>query len=148
MTTPGGDGVFVDTNVLVYAAVQTAPLHTAARTALRAVREEGSVLWISRQVTREYLAVLSRPQTFSKPIPLPVLADDVRRFERVFRVADEDARVTTALLDIIGRVPVGGRQIHDANIVATMVAWGLGRVLTNNAADFERFSPWVEVAAI
>ncbi|MHB8764627.1 MAG: type II toxin-antitoxin system VapC family toxin [Deferrisomatales bacterium] len=106
------------------------------------MRDEGRVLWISRQVIREYLAVLSRPQTFSKPVPTSALSSDVRRFEQAFRVADEESRVTRALLDLVERVPAAGRQIHDANIVATMVAKGIGRVLTNNVGDFERFSPW------
>lgn len=148
MATVGGERVFVDTNVLVYAAVQTAPLHSTARTVLQSMRDEARDLWISRQVIREYLAVLSRPQTFSKPVPMVALVDDAQQFERVFRVADEDSGVTKALLDLVERVPVAGRQIHDANIVATMRANGIGRVLTNNAADFERYSAWVAVVAL
>jgi predicted nucleic acid-binding protein len=48
MATTGGESVFVDTNVLVYAAVRTAPLHSAARKTLRSMRDEGTALWISR----------------------------------------------------------------------------------------------------
>ena len=33
---------------------------------------------------------------------------------------------------------VGGRQIHDANIVATMLAYGELRLLTFNVADSRR----------
>lgn len=142
------ENVFVDTNVLVYAAVSSAPSHQAARATLQALRDKGRNLWISRQVIREYLAVLSRPQAFSQPIPWSTLADDARHFERSFHVADEDAAVTLALLSIAKQVPVGGRQVHDANIVATMVARGLEQLLTHNVRDFERFSPWVSVLEI
>jgi len=36
---------------------------------------------------------------------------------------------------------VGGKQVHDANIVATMQANGGVRLLTDNTADFARFEP-------
>ena len=44
-------------------------------------------------------------------------------------------------------VQVGGRQIHDANIVATMLAHGERRLLTFNAADFRRYGDRIELAA-
>jgi predicted nucleic acid-binding protein len=43
------------------------------------------------------------------------------------------------------RYSFGGRQVHDANIVATMLAHGERRLLTFNVADFRRFTPLVEV---
>ena len=38
----------------------------------------------------------------------------------------------------------GGKQTHDANIVATMLAHGETRLLTFNAADFRRFDALIE----
>ena len=42
-------------------------------------------------------------------------------------------------------VAVGGRQIHDANIVATMLARGEHRLLTFNVADFRRYGDRIEL---
>lgn len=70
MATGGGDPVFVDTNILVYAAVASAPHHQDARQALRQLHEAGTDIWVSRQVLRGYLALLSRPQTFTSPLPV------------------------------------------------------------------------------
>jgi predicted nucleic acid-binding protein len=42
-------------------------------------------------------------------------------------------------------VAFGGKQLHDANIVATMLAHGETRILTFNAPDFRRFAPMIEV---
>ena len=39
----------------------------------------------------------------------------------------------------------GGTQVHDANIVATMLAHGETRLLTFNEADFRRFGSLIEV---
>ena len=44
-------------------------------------------------------------------------------------------------------VAFGGKQVHDANIVATMLAHGERRLLTFNGADFRRFEPMIEVVA-
>ncbi len=75
MTTGAASALFLDTNVLVYANVASAPLHDTALEAIRRHYQSGTRLWISRQVIREYLATLSRPQTFTRPRPMPILAE-------------------------------------------------------------------------
>jgi hypothetical protein len=35
--------------------------------------------------------------------------------------------------------------VHDANIVATMLAYGESRLLTANRGDFSRFEPRIEI---
>lgn len=42
-------------------------------------------------------------------------------------------------------VPAAGRQIHDANIVATMLAHGAQDLVTFNVADFLRYGDRIEV---
>ena len=140
MATTVADPVFVDSNVLVSAALPTAPRHVAASMALAGLRQASISLWVSRQILREYLAVLSRPQTYTAPLPPNQLVADVTYFQTQFQVAEEGPAVTANLLALLMAVPVGGKQVHDANIVATMQAHGLRRLLTNNVADFARFS--------
>ena len=55
MATKGDKGLFIDTNVLVYANVIETPLHKQAWAAINAAHEAGRAIWISRQVIREYL---------------------------------------------------------------------------------------------
>ena len=43
---------------------------------------------------------------------------------------------------------MGGKQIHDANIAATMLAHDIPRILTNNVADFRRFEPAIGIIAL
>jgi len=45
-------------------------------------------------------------------------------------------------------IPVGGAQIHDANIVATMEVYGIGRLLTHNTTDFARFGGLITVVPL
>lgn len=139
------DPVFIDTNILVYANSATAPLRDAARIRLNRLAAEGAALWISRQILREYLATMTRRQMLEKPVPAGLVIEDVRRFESEFTVAEDGPTVTAGLLALLSAVPIGGRQIHDANIVATMLASGLRRLLTHNVADFRRFSASIEI---
>ena len=148
MAATGAERVFVDTNVLVYATVASAPAHAAARRALAEYRTAGAELWISRQVLREYVAVLTRPQTYARPAPIAAVAADVRSFERQFRVADDTGAVTAQLLQLLEDVSAGGKQIHDANIVATMLVHNVHTLLTANEVDFARFLPRIVVDAL
>src|SRR4051794_3145725 len=122
---------FVDTNVLVFAASSTAPLHQLASDELRRRGASGQELWVSRQILREYLASLSRPQTFAKPRPARELVGDIRYLLGHFQLAEEGSPVTEKLLELIETVEVGGKQIHDANIVATMLVNGIPALLTH-----------------
>jgi len=45
------------------------------------------------------------------------------------------------LIDLIQEFPTAGKQIHDANIVATMLVNGVDFLLTYNKDDFKRFFP-------
>jgi len=105
-------------------------------------------MWISRQVLREYLATLSRPQTFTPPISSEKLALQIRAFIVRFQIADDTASVTERLLDLIRQGPIGGKQIHDANIVATMLTYNIPNLLTNNTEDFKRFSHLITVLSL
>ena len=55
--------------------------------------------------------------------------------------------VTDLLLDLCRSVPGGGKRIHDANIVATMLAYGERRLLTLNATDFRRYEDRIDLVA-
>jgi predicted nucleic acid-binding protein len=138
--TTDGNAIFVDTNVLVYASVANAPLHAIAQQTLQSLNAADVNLWISRQVLREYLATLSRPQTYTNPLPVLTLVADIEYFQNQFLVAEDSTQVTQNLLTLVQQVAVAGKQIHDANIVATMQAHNISQLLTHNISDFNRFA--------
>jgi predicted nucleic acid-binding protein len=147
MTTGVGNALFLDTNILVYASVAAAPLHT---TALRAIRQyrRTRALWISRQILREYMATVTRPQTFSTASPATDVIRLITFFEHRLRIAEDTSDVTAHLLTLLQQIPMGGKQIHDANIVATMQAYGITHLLTHNVADFTRFQPLITIVPL
>ena len=64
---------------------------------------------------------------------------------RDFNVAEDGPRATATLLDLLARCDFSGQQVHDANIVATMLEHGLRRLLTFNAANSRRFAGLVDL---
>jgi predicted nucleic acid-binding protein len=73
MTIGAADRVFVDTNILVYANVASAPFHAEALQKLNDLWSAGAELWWSRQILREYFATLTKPQSFTAPLPASTL---------------------------------------------------------------------------
>jgi toxin-antitoxin system PIN domain toxin len=137
---------FVDTNVLVYAAVRSAPFHDRARDAL-AQFAVGEPLSLSRQILREYIAVMTRPQTWGRPLTLAEATADAAAFTQRFSVLEDGPPVWDQLIQLGHNYSFGGRQVHDANVVATMLAYGERRPLTFNEADFRRFAPPIAIVA-
>ena len=145
MATTGDDAIFVDTNILVYSKQQFSPFHAAAVARLEELSNEGAPLWASRQVLREYLVVMSRPGGLTAPVPMADLVRDIGEFSASFLLAEDSAGVTQELLQLLTQVAIGGKQVHDANIVATMLAYRIPRLLTNNVVDFTRFGNRITV---
>ncbi len=117
--------VFVDTNVLIRSLSTAAPLHREADALIKRLRDEEVDLWISRQVIREVLVQSTRPQVYQQPLPIEQLLRRVEHIAALYTVADDTAAVTAHLLTLIEQHPTGGKQIHDANIVATMLAYAM-----------------------
>jgi predicted nucleic acid-binding protein len=149
-TTPAGESsaIFVDTNVLIYADLTSSPFHTVARRRLVEAHAAGTRLWISRQVVREYLVAITRGQTFSEPVPPTDAAASAERIVSQLVVANDTEEVGRLLLELVARHEVKGKQVHDANVVATMLAHGVRRLLTHNVADFDRFAGLIEVVPL
>jgi predicted nucleic acid-binding protein len=131
---------FLDTNILVYASVDTSPFHSAALDAITNLETTGVQLWISRQIMREYVATLIRP---SVKLPVAELVRAVRSFELRYQVAEDGPLVTAQLLSFLEQEV--SRQIHDTNIVATMLTYGVRNILTNNPDDFAPFQSLITV---
>jgi predicted nucleic acid-binding protein len=102
-------------------------------------------LALSRQVLREYLAVATRPGGRSEALSMSDALADIARFSSSFDVLEDGPEVAAKLVELCRVVRLGGRQVHDANIVATMLAHGENRLLTMNRSDFRRFEPRIEL---
>ena len=137
--------MFIDTNVFVNSRIPDAPDHHVARERLEHALEGHEPLRISRQIVREYLSVVTRPQIWTIAITLDEALEDANSLMDSFEMLEDGPTVTEFLIALCREIPIGGKQIHDANIVATMMAYGERRLLTLNTVDFRRFGDRIEV---
>src|SRR5262245_64027123 len=128
MATTATEPVFVDTNVLIYAHVAEAPWHQEAQDVIVDHEAAGAPLWVSRQVLREYLVSLTRPQQFPIPPSLETVVAQVQQFQRRFRVANEGPEVTTRLLALLLEVTMRRRRVTAADMLATLLVEGVRRL--------------------
>lgn len=134
------DRVMLDTNVLLAATDEGRAEHRDALTVVNDWAAGHTSLYTSGQVLREYLAVATRP---AERNGLGLTAADsignVRAIRERTILLAEDAKVTDRLLGLLADVQCAGKQVHDANLVATMLVHGIDTVVTMNLADFARF---------
>lgn len=145
MVTTDASPVFLDTNVLVYSVIPESPRCFESRRLIERLEEQDCELWISRQVLREFFAVVSRPNVLTTQATQAEIQTVLRSLERRYCLAEENRLVTEQLFLLLDQVSVGGRQIHDANIVATMLAFDIRRLATYNVSDFRRFGALIEL---
>lgn len=139
--------LFVDTNVLIYATNELSPWHRVAAQLLETAWQDGDVV-VSPQVLREYLAAGTRLAGAGSHVPREQVMQNVRTFQGQFRLVEDTPSVMAALIKLVESVDVAGKQVHDANIVATMQVHGFKRLLTGNVADFARFGQLITVVPL
>ena len=105
----------------------------------------GEAIRISRQILREYLATVTRPQSWSPPVAMGTALEHIATLYAKFDILEDGPRVTEVLMQLCRGVSFAGRQVHDANIAATMLAHGERRLLTFNRGDFRRYGERIEL---
>jgi predicted nucleic acid-binding protein len=141
--------VFVDTNVLLSASDPQRALHQVALEILNDWPNQGQALVTSAQVLREYLVVATRPVEVNG---LDLSVDDalanIAAFRSRMRFLEETEQVWERLRGLVSSYRCLGKQIHDANLVATSLSAGVTRLVTANPGDFSRFSPEMEIITL
>lgn len=137
----------VDTNILVYATSLGSEERERARRALERLQSEGAVS-TTRQIVREYLATMTRPQAGRAPLKLAQATAEVERFLEEFDMLEDGLQTSRELPALTKRVQFGGKQVHDADIVATLLAHGETRLLTFNGTDLRRLTPLIEIVEL
>ena len=144
------DRVMVDTNVLLAATDEGRAEHRDALTILNDWPAwHTTTLCVSGQILREYLAVATRPADRNGlGLKSPDALGNVGAIRERTTLLAEGAKVTERLLGLLADVDCGGKQIHDANVIATMLVHGIGTVVTMNVDDFARFGQYVDLVRL
>jgi predicted nucleic acid-binding protein len=149
MATPVADRAILDTNVLLAATDEAREDHEDAIAAINLWPASGVVLYTSGQILREYLAVATRPvDRNGLGMGQPDAVANVRALRTRLNLLAEDVKVSERLLELLETVECAGKQVHDANVVATMLVHGIDTVVTRNVDDFVRFGHQVHVVGL
>ncbi len=130
--------IFLDTNVLIYQTFEDfdEKLHKDARNTLEHLSENDYEIYISSQVLREFFAVATNRKFFKKPLSVEEAVLKIEEFENNFTVLYDSANSLSRLKELVQRYQIKKQDIHDANIVATMVTNDLKEIYSFNRKDF------------
>ena len=140
--------VFADTNIVLRAFHDSFIEHLRIRVHFDQFITNGTPIYISRQVIREYLVQATHPRTFVVPLSIEEINKHLQQVTRICTVLDETQQVTEKLMELIAEYPTRAKQIHDANIVATMLVYGIDTLLTLNVDDMKRFEGRISVLSV
>lgn len=139
----------MDSNVLLRSLFAGMNDHEACRTTLNRLQQEDNELWISHQIVREFCVNATHERTFSREgAPRPHhdrVLEVVAWLPARFTVADVDVDVHREFFKIMREYRVVGKQLHDANIVATMLVHDINTLLTRNFRHFTRYQEVVKL---
>jgi len=129
-----------DTNILLRISRHQEPTYVQVRTALRALKAQGTVLCFTSQNLAEFWNVCTRPAD-RNGLGLSVAETDRRAqlIESTFKLLADNEQVHHEWRRLIVAHSVMGVQVHDARLVAAMRVHGLTHMLTLNDRDFARY---------
>ncbi|MGH9449592.1 MAG: TA system VapC family ribonuclease toxin [Terriglobia bacterium] len=130
----------IDTNVLIYAEVESNKRHAAARELLTNLAQ-GDLPWaIPWPCIYEFLRVVTHPRVFHPPVPLEIVLADLKNIllsPSLVLLAETD-RHASVLEEAVRGAGATGNLVHDAHIFALCLEHGVSELLTADR-DFSRF---------
>jgi predicted nucleic acid-binding protein len=142
--TMDGEAIFIDTNLLIYATSDESPFQSRSVGLINRLMKDGIPCVISPQIIREYLVVFTRGLSPTDPVRAAALSN-IHKFLETFILLEENQQTVARLSAIVADGKAGGKQIHDANIIAVMLVHGVKRLVTHNIDDFEAYAQWIDI---
>src|SRR5579872_3679312 len=124
--------VLADSGILLRLFEPTDPFHMHADRAVRLIHARGDKIVIAPQNVAEFWNVSTRPSSARGGYGLSI-AETERRltiFEAVFSVLSEPAITYRIWRSLVLTLGIQGKQVHDARLVALMLAKGISHILT------------------
>jgi predicted nucleic acid-binding protein len=131
-----------DSGMLLRLGHRLDPGHSAARSALRVLRNRGDSVVSAPQNVAEFWNVATRPLAARGGYGLTFQETKkrLRMLERVLTVLPDAAATYSIWKGLIVAHAVRGVQVHDARLVAFMQAHGVNDIVTFNSKDFTRYA--------
>lgn len=135
--------LLLDTGIILRLINKIDAEHSVVRSAVRILIKQREELVIAIQNTAEYLNVATRPLVNNGLGLAPKAALDLleRDIEPICAVLSERDNIYDEYKRLIAQYSVIGKQVHDARLVAMMLTWQVGSILTLNERNFRRYEP-------
>jgi predicted nucleic acid-binding protein len=138
--------VFIDTNILVYAADIDSISHATAATLLTKINTGHLKSCISPQILCEFYATVTNARKFRRPLSPSEATEIITGYlESDISLLYQKYNTIKLTLDMAIRYKISGLDIFDTQIVATMIENGVGTIYTANISDFKQYS---EITAV
>jgi len=131
----------VDTNIIIYAEIESSKHHAPARMVLKNLAE-GTRPWaIPWPCIYEFLRVVTHPRVFHPPVPLDIGLKDLEQLlaSPSLHLLAETAGHASVLDQVLRQAGATGNLVHDAHIVALCLEHGVSEIITGDR-DFSRFA--------
>ena len=128
--TTASETAFVDTNVLIYAADQSAAFHSACRALLERGLEGKERLVLSPQILSEFISVVTNPSAMPNPLAPPDAYTHAEALAKGFELIVPSQGVFDRALDLLRKTGISGKRTHDVMHAATMLENGVTRIYT------------------
>lgn len=134
------EGIFIDTNVLIYSTFPDFEPEKHARSfeTLNQLLQAGTPLFVSSQILREFFAISTNGSIFKKPLNHKQAVGKIQEFLKRFTLILEKETTIQILMELVEKHAVLRHKVHDLNIAATMIDHGISQLLTYNKKDFKR----------
>ena len=134
--------VGVDTNIILASVRGVEPSWTQALYAIERLQVEGERIVLFPNVMAEYWGVCTRPIAARGGLGLSIsdVFEAVEALESEFDLLPDRPDAYGIWKDLVTRYAVVGASVHDARLVATMIAHRVPRLLTFDTEDFARYA--------
>lgn len=130
-----------DTNLLLRLADPASAQHSIATDALARLLRQGDEVFLTPQNFIEFWAVATRPveaNGFGWDSERTVR--EVTELQERFPLLPDSSDIFTHWLELVKQLPVHGKRVHDARLVAVLQAHAVEHLITFNTSDFTVFS--------
>ena len=130
-----------DTNLLLRLADPDSKQHAVATQALARLLGKGDEVYLTPQNFIEFWAVATRPvEANGFGWTSERTAKEVADLQERFAMLPDSPEVFTRWLELVQRLPIHGKRVHDARLVAVLQAHAVEHLITFNTSDFAAFS--------
>lgn len=128
----------LDTNVLLRMSDSSSPMNFIAAQAATKLLEQNHQLFITSQTIIEFWVVASRPPNVNGlGWNIERTQNEVEQILNQFPQLQEIPSIFPHWLDLVTRYQLNGKRVHDARLVAVMLAHNVTHLLTFNPNDFQ-----------